>query len=185
MFYIIFSSPIDLIRIIYGPLGLEVCEINRMMKIMIPLIIIFLCNAIAFWKFIFICVWKSYRTINDSFLTFFTIISATFVTFLLGLSVVSGPGKPPMYKIVCTGVFKNSDNLLGPKFIGIDIAQSTGFLAYIGFLLPVWISKRKIKTEEKINVFHQRPKELVNHSTNIFALVMIGSASFANFKINM
>ena len=82
-----------------------------------------------------------------------------------------------MYKIICTGTFKPTQTLLGPRFIGIDLTYMLAILAYLGFLIPLKLSRLKDKTMKKT-------KNLTDHCANCFALILISFGGIANAIMN-
>lgn len=171
------STSVDLAWLIYGPLNANICQINHLLKTMVPLAFIILCDVIAIWKFFFICVWKSYRNINDSFLTCFTVTSAFLVSFLVSLASSFGPGKTPTYKIICSGYLSPEIANDEPRFINIGFVFMAGIFSYLLVLIPVLIKKRLIKIEENIH----GTKNLVSHKSNAIVLIAIGG--FAILKL--
>lgn len=171
------SVSIDVVRLLYGPLNDKVCQANNVLKIMFPMAFIILCNAIAFWKFMFILVWKSYRTIQDSFLTFITVTSTLMMTFLFSSAHVFGPGQNPKSISICTGTLlpKSAQN----GFINLGLVFMTGIVIYLALLVPVWMKRRQINVKEN----QRGTKNLASHKGNIILLALIASGGLAISKM--
>lgn len=138
------------------------------------MVFILLCNAIVIWKFIFICIWKSYRSIDDSFWALYTITSTFLVTFLLSSGQMFGPGEVPSYEMICTGIQLPKLAQNEQRFINIELAYMAGIFGYFVFLVPVLIQKRRITIQE-----NQGTKNLACHTTNVILLAFVASAGLA------
>ena len=78
MVYIIIVCGIRNLRVIMGPLPLFICHLQVMVAKVLAWIGSFIVFAITFSKFMFICVWKSLRQMNDDLIATACLIQALF-----------------------------------------------------------------------------------------------------------
>ena len=100
--------------------------------------------GIVIIKFLYICVWKRFKTIEDDLIRLFIVTSACFSGFLMVLTKNLAPGKPTFNtvrflirftficnhisvpKVCCTGVYKSSYDQMKKKIT-----------TEIGFFIPI------------------------------------------------
>ena len=85
---------IDLVGIWFGPFPTLMCELINITKGTITFSLVFVLFNIFIIKFMFVCVWKKMKMMNDFLL--FHLISRIFVMYAFGMSIIKdmAPGRP-------------------------------------------------------------------------------------------
>ena len=76
------------LRVFAGPLPMAVCRTQLYLTAVTLWSIITIIGFVAFAKFMYICVWKSIRELNEKLLSRIALLIALLVGFLIGLPVV-------------------------------------------------------------------------------------------------
>ena len=67
--FVIFNCGANLLRAWYGPLPVNFCILVRTLRMNMALMTGFIFTSIVGFKFMFICVWKRMRQMDDNFVT--------------------------------------------------------------------------------------------------------------------
>ena len=92
--YSFVASGLDLLRVWYGPLPAGFCQFSLLVKGTLGNTGPFIVAGIVIIKFLYICVWKRFKTIEDDLIRLFIVTSACFSGFLMVLTKNLAPGKP-------------------------------------------------------------------------------------------
>ena len=104
----------DLLRVWYGPLPAICCKLILIFKSTFGLMISFNLTAIVTFKFMFICVWKSMRQINDDLITRI-VIRCSFAVSLF-LSTMKGLTISKTYLVSTTDFYWNISMIKFKKY---------------------------------------------------------------------
>ena len=142
--YSFVASGLDLLRVWYGPLPAGFCQLILLLKGTLGNTGPFIVAGIVAIKFLYICVWKRFKTIEDDLIRVIIVRTAYFLGFLMVLTKNLAPGKPTyntvrflfysftntlafiFLKVCCTGVYKSSYDQMKKKIP-----------TEIGFLIPI------------------------------------------------
>ena len=83
------------LRVVFGPLHVFFCNLNFLMNKSLIYFGLYMILAITITRFMFICVWKSMREMNDNLLSRFTLYLAVFMSLFFSLTVprLTAPGR--------------------------------------------------------------------------------------------
>ena len=109
------ASGLDLLRVWYGPLPAGFCHFILLVKGTLGNTGPFVVSGIVIMKFLYICIWKRFRTIEDDLIKIIIVLTSYFFGFLMVLTKSLAPGKPTYNTICCTGVYKSSYDLMEKK----------------------------------------------------------------------
>lgn len=181
--YCVVTVGIDFTRLTHGPMPAALCDWNAILKNTLAISGTALNVAVAFFKFMFLCVWKSYRQMNHKLITAFIGMSSVMIAFLMSLAFTFGPGKTPMYIIICTSTFQPSENLLGPRINTTDFAINSGLVTYVGFMVPItiqrWLNQKKDKKYQK-----NQQVDLITLISNLGILIMLTSTALVHMDMD-
>ena len=124
--------------------------------------------TIVIIKFLFLCVWKQMKVMNDDLIARIIILTLFMVSFLLILIKFLGPGKPVLNTIICTGVHLPSYEDLGSRFAPELMVTLFGFLSNVVLMIPISIKRRQ---NEVFDAQHQPSIQRHNLPKSLESLV--------------
>ena len=83
--YGIIEYGITTVRVCFGPLPIEICFLYKKVALAIYWYAIIIIGSICATKFMFICVWKRMRIMNDRLLSRFVILLVIFISIWVNL----------------------------------------------------------------------------------------------------
>ena len=101
------------------------------------------CATMILFKFMFLCVWKKMKVMNDDLIARIVIIISIFVSFALFMAKFLGPGKPVYNTIICTGTYLPSYENLGKRFTPEPFVLFAAFITYICLIIPITLKRRQ------------------------------------------
>lgn len=181
--YCVITVGIDLFRLILGPLPDLLCDWNSILKNTLVLTGTFLNVVIAFLKFMFICVWKSYRHMYHKIITTFVGTASLMISFLMSITFTFGPGKTTLYKSICTASFQPSENLLGPR-IATPRATLVGLVVYICFMIPISIRRFMYQRTDARGTKKSPKVDLICLTFNLTYSILAASTTLTIWNMN-
>ena len=142
-FFAIFIVGVDYLRVMLGPLPSWFCKVHLILKGSIFIILPLILTAITVLKFMFICVWKKMRVINDDLIAHAVIFCVAMLSFGLYLSKFLGPGKPVLNLTICTGVYYPSFDLMGQRFTPELPIMALAFLINLLLMILIYLKRRQ------------------------------------------
>ena len=133
---------LDLFRVWYGPLPLEFCQFCLLLKGTMFSAIPFIIAGTVIIKFLYICVWKGFRQMNDDLLVTIIIILSCFLGFYMQLIKTMAPGKPVYNTVFCTGIYHSSFDEMDKK-IPIELLMMLIPILIAQILTPFIHKKKK------------------------------------------
>ena len=133
---------LDLFRVWYGPLPLEFCQFCLLLKGTMFSAIPFIIAGTVIIKFLYICVWKGFRQMNDDLLVTIIIILSCFLGFYMQLIKKMAPGKPVYNTVFCTGIYHSSFDEMDKK-IPIELVMMLIPILIAQILTPFIHKKKK------------------------------------------
>ena len=82
--YDVFFVGVDVTRICFGPLNENLCNLNIFFKNVFSLAMVQNVVVIVGIRYMYICRWKVYRQLEDSFLAFFFTVNSLMVASVMG-----------------------------------------------------------------------------------------------------
>ena len=152
------------------------------MFIILPIIL----TVITILKFMFICIWKKMRVINDDFIARTVILCVSMLSFGLYLSKFLGPGKPVLNLIICTGVYYPSFELMGEPFTPELPIIALAFLTNLLLMILINLKRRQNEMVDQQYEHNAQPHILPNSLESlIWNLVIILVCLIGAFVIEM
>jgi preprotein translocase subunit Sec61beta len=173
---------IDLSRITLGPLPVMLCKWNAVIKNTLMLSLVSLNVATVFLKFMFICIWKSFRHMNHKCISYFVGMASLLVSFLLSIIQEFGPGRTSMFINICTATFYESEQLNKVKINAPGGATYIGLAIYLGLCIPIAI--KRLQAQKKDYLYHQQSLNMVGLMFNLAYMVIFASNGFAIIDLN-
>ena len=135
----------------------------------------------SLFKFLYICVWKYMRDMNDDLLVTFIIRTAIFISFWVpttGFSTRKGSSA----EAFCTGIFTDHDQIMNPQISPEKLPQPYSPLFWslcitnLFFMVCVKIRRQKISLDDVDNtetIGVQRPKDLESMLLNFTIMILL------------
>ena len=179
--YGIVVGGIRTIRILFGPLPYEICLLQgRATEFLIwyCLLTIFFTS---FFKFMYICVWKHMRDMNDDLIVTFIIRLAIFISIWVPATGFENR-KENSRERFCTGIFNDQTQIMNseisPEKLPKPYFPLFGSLMIINlfFMVAVKIGSQKISLDsfdDNITIGTQRPKDLESMLLNFTVMILL------------
>ena len=165
-------------RIWFGPLPLEVCHFRAWVSNVVIWYSIFTWFFISLAKFMYICVWKHMRDMNDDLIVTILVNTAIFISIWVPTTGFSNR-KGGEVEWLCTGKFNDHDQIMNPEIVPAKLPQpySPIFWALsvsILFLMSgVTIGRQRNSfNDNKLTILH-RPKDLESMLLNFACLILL------------
>ena len=133
---------LDLFRVWYGPLPSEFCQLCLLLKGTVTYAMPLIIAGIVIIKFLYICVWKGFRQMNDDLLVRIIIVLSCFLGFYMQLIKKIEPGKPVYNTVFCTGIYHSSFDEMDKK-IPIELLMMLIPILIAQILTPFIYKKKK------------------------------------------
>ena len=169
-------------RIWFGPLLSEICYVQVWATNVIVWYSVLTIFFMSFFKFLYICVWKHMRDMNDNLIVTFIIRLSIFVsvwvptTGFLSRKGSSGEG-------FCTGIFNNYDQIMDPQISPEELPQPYApllwlvWIAILFFMVSVKIRPRRISLDsvddDSVTIGVQRPRDLDSILLNFTIMILL------------
>ena len=143
-------------------------------------------SAIVIIKFLFLCVWKKMKDMDDDFIARFVILASALLSFLLALVKFLGPGKPVLNTIICTGTHLPSYEDLGSRFAPELFVMALAFVINVCLMIPIYIKRRENEgiDEKHALVRHNLPKSLESLIWNLIIIFWLLAGIFVIEVLN-
>ena len=168
-------------RIWFGPLPSEICYIQvwaTNVTVWYSVLTIFF---MSFFKFLYICVWKHMRDMNDDLIVRFIIRLSIFISvWVPATGFVNRKGSSG--EDFCTGIFNNRNEILDPQISPEKLPQPYSPLFWslcittLFFMVCVKIRRQKISLDDVDNtetIGVQRPKDLESMLLNFTIMILL------------
>ena len=143
----------------------------------------------SFFKFLYICVWKHMRDMNDNLLVAFVIRLSLFISvWIVSVGFVNRKGYTS--ERFCTGIFNDHDQIMDPQISPEKLPQPYTPLfcllciTTLFFIVSVRIRRRKISLDDAatVTIGTQRPKDLESMLLN-FTLIILLTINLLGFQL--
>ena len=143
----------------------------------------------SFFKFLYICVWKHMRDMNDNLLVAFVIRLSLFISvWIVSVGFVNRKGYTS--DRFCTGIFNDHDQIMDPQISPEKLPQPYTPLFWslcifnLFFIVSVRIRRRKISLDDAatVTIGTQRPKDLDSMLLN-FTLIILLTINLLGFQL--
>ena len=165
-------------RIWFGPLPLEVCHFRAWVSNVVIWYSLFTWFFISLAKFMYICVWKHMRDMNDDLIVTILVNTAVFISIWVPTTGFSNR-KGGAVEWLCTGKFNDHHQIMNPEIVPAKLPQpySPIFWALsvsILFLMSgVTIGRQRNSFKDnKLTILH-RPKDLESMLLNFACLILL------------
>ena len=143
----------------------------------------------SFFKFLYICVWKHMRDMNDNLLVAFVIRLSLFISvWIVSVGFVNRKGYTA--ERFCTGIFNDHDQIMDPQISPEKLPQPYTPLFWslcitnLFFIVSVRIRRRNISLDDSatVTIGTQRPKDLESMLLN-FTLIILLTINLLGFQL--
>ena len=179
--YGIVVGGIRTIRILFGPLPYEICLLQgRATEFLIwyCLLTIFFTS---FFKFMYICVWKHMRDMNDDLIVTFIIRLAIFISIWVPATGFENR-KENSRERFCTGIFNHQTQIMNSEISPEKLPKpyfplfGSLMITNLFFMVAVKIGSQKISLDsfdDNITIGTQRPKDLESMLLNFTVMILL------------
>ena len=177
-------------RIWIGPLPSEICYIQLWATNVMIWYCVLMIFFVSFFKFLYICVWKHMRDMNDDLLVTFIIRLSIFVsvwvptTGFVNRKGSSGEG-------FCTGIFNDHDQVMNTQISPEKLPQPYSplfwllWITNLVFMVSVKVRRRRISLDDfddTVTIGVQRPKDLESMLLN-FTIIILLTINLLGFQL--
>ena len=169
------------IRIWFGPLPLEVCHFQTWVKKFVAWYVIFSLFFISLAKFMYICVWKHMRDMNDDLIVKFIIRLAIFISIWVPATGFDNR-KENSRERFCTGIFNDQTQIMNSEISSEKLPRPyfplfwSLMITNLFFMVAVKIGRQKISldsSDDDITIGTQRPKDLESMLLNFTVMILL------------
>ena len=168
-------------RIWFGPLPSEICYIQLWATNVMVWYCVLTIFFVSFFKFLYICVWKHMRDMNDDLLVTFIVRLSIFISIWVHTTgFVNRKGN--LIEGFCTGIFNDHNEILDPQISPEKLPQPYSPLFWslcitnLFFMVSVKIRRQRISLDDVDNTVRigvQRPKDLESMLLNFTLMILL------------
>ena len=168
-------------RIWFGPLPSEICYIQLWATNVNLWYCVLTIFFISLFKFLYICVWKHMRDMNDDLLVRFIIRLSIFISvWVTTTGFVNRKGNSS--EGFCTGIFNDHNEILDPQISPEKLPQPYSPLFWslcitsLFFMVSVKIRRQRISHDDvdnTVTIGVQRPKDLESMLLNFTIMILL------------
>jgi hypothetical protein len=165
-------------RIWFGPLPYEICHFQLWFSLVVLWYTFLILFFISLAKFMYICVWKHMRDMNDDLIVTFVVRIAVFISVWVSTTGFSNR-KGSSTESICTGIFNEHDQIMDPELTPDKLPQpySTVLLpmvvAILFFMVSVTYRRKRNSFSHDNKPFLRRPKDLECMLLNFVVLILL------------
>ncbi len=178
---------VSVLRVWFGPLPKWICSLTVFSNNVIWMSGTMIFVAIVVLKFIFVCIWKNLKPMNDNLVSSIVVTNALLLSVVFAFVKIYLPGKPGVFDVVCTGIYHLSDDFLPPKFPVDIVFASICFIFYLSMYIPTIVKRRKIEMEnftQPLNINNTTPKSLESLALNLMVVGLIVAVTLLTGLMN-
>ena len=168
-------------RIWFGPLPSEICYIQLWATNVMVWYCVLTIFFVSFFKFLYICVWKHMRDMNDDLLVTFIVRLSIFISIWVHTTgFVNRKGN--LFEGFCTGIFNDHNEILDPQISPEKLPQPYSPLFWslcitnLFFMVSVKIRCQRISLDDvdnTITIGVKRPKDLESMLLNFTLMILL------------
>ena len=169
------------VRIWFGPLPYEICYIQLWATNVMVWYCVLTIFFVSFFKFLYICVWKHMRDMNDDLLVTFIVRLSIFISIWVHTTgFVNRKGN--LFEGFCTGIFNDHNEILDPQISPEKLPQPYSPLFWslcitnLFFMVSVKIRRQRISLDDVDNTVKigiKRPKDLESMLLNFTLMIFL------------
>ena len=177
--YGIIVCGITSIRIWFGPLPSEVCHFQTWVAKFTAWYSLLSLFYISLAKFMYICVWKHMRDLNDDLIVTFLVRIAVLISIWVPTTGFNNRKGQSSVVSMCTGIFNDHDQIMNTEVRSDKLPQPYNPLFWslcviILFLMAaVTIGRQRSSHNDNNLAIMQRPKDLESMLLNFALLVLL------------
>ena len=167
------------IRIWFGPLPLEVCHFQTWVKKFVSWYVLFSLFFISLAKFMYICVWKHMRDMNDDLIVAFLVRIAVFISVWVPTTGFNNRKGQSSVVSMCTGIFNDHNQIIDSEISSGKLPAPYGFILWslsvliLFFMAAVTIARKRNDPTNHKKTIIQRPKDLESMLLNFALLILL------------
>ena len=168
-------------RIWFGPLPYEICYIQLWATNVMVWYCVLTIFFVSFFKFLYICVWKHMRDMNDDLLVTFIVRLSIFISIWVHTTgFVNRKGN--LFEGFCTGIFNDHNEILDPQISPEKLPQPYSPLFWslcitnLFFIVSVKIRRQRISlndVDNTVKIGVKRPKDLESMLLNFTLMILL------------
>ena len=177
-------------RIWFGPLPSEICYIQLWATNVMIWYCVLMIFFVSFFKFLYICVWKHMRDMNDDLLVTFMIRLSIFISIWVPTTgFVNRKGNSS--EGFCTGIFNDHDQVMNTQISPEKLPQPYSplfwllWITNLVFMVSVKVRRRRISLDDfddTVTIGVQRPKDLESMLLN-FTIIILLTINLLGFQL--
>ena len=167
------------IRIWLGPLPLEVCHFQTWVKKFVSWYVLFSLLYISLAKFMYICVWKHMRDMNDDLIVAFLVRIAVFISVWVPTTGFNNRKGQSSVVSMCTGIFNDHDQIMNSEFRSDKLPQPYNPIFWslcvtiLCLMAAVMIGRQRNSHKNTNLPIMQKPKDLESMLLNFSLLILL------------
>ena len=179
--YGIVVGGIRTIRILFGPLPYEICLLQGRTTEFFIWYCMLTIFFTSFFKFMYICVWKHMRDMNDDLIVRFIIRLAIFISIWVPATGFENRRENSRERF-CTGIFNDQTQIMNSEISPEKLPRPyfplfwSLMITNLFFMVAVKIGRQKISLEssdDNITIGTQRPKDLESLLLNFTVIILL------------
>ena len=169
-------------RILFGPLPLEICLIQGRVTDFLIWVCLLTMFSVTFFKFLYICVWKHMRAMNDDLIVTFVIRSTIFISIWVPTTGFANR-KGASSERFCTGIYNDYNQIMNSEVSPEKLPKPyfplfwSLMITNLFFMVAVKIGRQKIclvsSDDDTITIGTQRPKDLESMLLNFTVMILL------------
>ena len=168
-------------RIWFGPLPSEICYVQVWATNVIVWYCVLTIFFMSFFKFLYICVWKHMRDMNDDLIVTFIIRLAIFISIWVPATGFENR-KENSRERFCTGIYNDHNQIMNSEISPEKLPKPyfplfwSLMITNLFFMVAVKIGSRKISLDgfdDNITIGTQRPKDLESMLLNFTVMILL------------
>ena len=184
--YGIFVCGINCCRVWFGPLPIEICNLQVWVSSIVVWYSFLTLFFISLAKFMYICIWKHMRDMNDDLIV--TILVRISILFSIWVSTNGFSNRKverATSAAMCTGIFNDHNQIMNPEISSDKLPAPYGFilwsLSVTTLFFMVAITTTRKRNNRNMTII-QRPKDLESTLLN-FALLILFLINSIGYRI--
>jgi heme/copper-type cytochrome/quinol oxidase subunit 2 len=165
-------------RIWFGPLPYEICHFQLWFSVVVLWYTLLSLFFISLAKFMYICVWKHMRDMNDNLIVTFVVRKSVFISIWVSTTGFSQT-KSFSTQAICTDVFNDHDQIMDPELTPDKLPRPYNPLlfsiaiAILFFMVSVTYRRKRNSFSHDNKPFLRRPKDLESMLLNFAVLILL------------
>ena len=169
-------------RILFGPLSFEICLLQGRTTDFLIWCCLLTMFSVTFFKFLYICVWKHMRDMNDDLIFTFIMRLTIFISIWVPMTGFANR-KGASSERFCTGIYNDHNQIMNSEISPEKLPKPyfplfwSLMITILFFMVAVKIGRHKISLDdnigENLTIYTQRPKNLESMLLNFTVMILL------------